>query len=542
MKRISPLALLCAAPLVAGPLAACTTEDDPYAGEITKDQDGKADTSAAAIFMDMEFDGQLTVDSSWSPEQTVKDQLLYTIGQLNGKNSVGRLDKVQLTNVVKTTEGGLTKITYHAKMPVSWGSKTNLPSTLKLTFPADMSYGKLDAFATAYGHKCVDWGAHDVDSGSMWYYFRPEASGCTFAAADVFKTTASMSVSPVNTTGKFPEYNKVWEDNSLKMVAIFGKYEDGATSGDAGIDGWNQFIAAMKRELGAYSLTTVPATIPTSPGVTVTDVEFRATLADGKTVQVNAMLTDNVRTALGQTAFRTKYEALSTRADFIVYNGHAGLGANVRALARAGRWTAGQYLIMFENGCDTYAYVDGSILEAHKAVNPDDATGTKYVDVINNGMPAFFSNMPGASMAMFKGLMSYADPKTYEQIFANIDRSQVVLVTGEADNAFTPGGGGQPQAWAGINDSGVVKKSEIKRWSTPTVAAGTYTFTMTGTNDADLYVRIGTDATASKYDCRPYKNGSNESCEVTLAQAAKIFVQVRGYATTSNFELVGRKN
>jgi hypothetical protein len=541
MKRISSLALLCAAPLVAGPLAACTSEDDPYEGEIVKDADGKADTSAAAVFMDMEFDGQLLTDSSWNAEQTVKDQLLYTIGQLNGKNSVGRLDKVQLTNVVKTTEAGKTKITYHAKMPVSWGSKTNLPSSVKLTFPLDMSYSKLDAFATSYGHSCVDFGAHEVDSGSMWYYFRPERSGCTFTATDVFKTTASLSVSPINTTGKFPEYNKVWEDGALKMVAIFGKYEDGATSGDAGIDGWNQFIAAMKRELGA-SVVTVPATLPTNPGTAVTDVEFRATLADGKTIQVNALLTDNVRTALGQTAFRTKYESLSTRADFIVYNGHAGLGANVRALARAGRWVAGQYVIMFENGCDTYAYVDGSIIEAHKAVNPDDTVGTKYVDVVNNGMPAFFSSMPGATMAMFKGLLSYSAPKTYEQIFANVDRSQVVLVTGEADNTFTPGGGGQPETWAGINANGTVKKSEIKKFPTPTLAAGTYTFSMTGTADADLYVRIGSEPTASTYDCRPYKNGSNESCELTLAQPAKVFVQVRGYATTSTFELVGKKN
>ena len=543
MKRTSTLALLCAAPIVAGSLAACTTEADPYEGEIVKDEDGKADSSAAAIFMDMEFDGQLFTDSSWNAEQTVKDQLLYTIGQLNGKNSVGRLDKVQLTNVVKTTEAGRTKITYHAKMPISWGSKTNLPSSVKLTFPADMSYAKLDAFATAYGHTCVDFGAHDIDSGSMWYYFRPERSGCSFTAADVFKVTASLTVSPINTTGKFPEYNKVWEDGSLKMVAIFGKYEDGATtSSDAGIAAWNQFLGQMKTTLGAHTLTTIPATLPTNPGTSLTDVEFRATLADGKTVVVNALLTDNVRTALTQTAFRTKYESLSTRADFIVYNGHAGLGANVRALARSGRWVTGQYLIMFENGCDTYAYVDGSIIEAHRAINSDDPIGTKYVDVINNGMPAFFSSMPGATMAMFKGLLSYAEPKTYEQIFAGIDKSQVVLVTGEADNTFTPGGGGQAQPWAGLNTSGVVKKSEIKRFDAPTLAAGTYTFTMTGTSDADLYVRIGSEPTPTKYDCRPYKNGSNESCELTLAQTAKVFVQVRGYATSSNFELVGRKN
>jgi len=66
---------------------------------------------------------------------------------------------------------------------------------------------------------------------------------------------------------------------------------------------------------------------------------------------------------------------------------------------------------------------------------------------------------------------------------------------------------------------------------------------MTGSGgDADLYVKIGREPTASSFDCRPYKTGSNETCEVTLAQSAPIFVQVRGYATgTSSFKLVGKK-
>ena len=539
MKRAA-LALVCT-PLLAMPIAACT-EQDPYDGEIVKDEDGKADSSAAALFVDFEFDGQLVTDSSWNAENTIEDQLLYTIGQLNGKNSVGRLDKVTLTNIKKTTEAGRTKITYHAKMPVAWGNKTNVPATVALTLPADMAYARLTKFATDYGRACVDWGAHDVDSGSMWYNFRPERSGCTFVAADVFKTTASVSISPINTTGKFPEYHKVWEDNALNVVAIFGKYEDNATTAsDAGVAAWNQVLTSMKTELRAYTVTTVPAVLPANPGTSITDVEFRATLPDGKTIKVTALLTDNVRTALNGTAFKTRYEGLSTRADFIVYNGHAGLGANVRALARAGKWVAGQYLIMFENGCDTYAYVDGSINEAHKAVNPDDTTGTKYVDGISNAMPAFFSSMPAATMAMFRGLVNHATPKTYEQIFAGVDKSQVVLVTGEQDNTFVPGGGGTPAAWAGLNSSGAIKKGETKKFPTPTLAAGKYSFTMTGTADADLYVRIGSEPTATAYDCRPYKSGTNEACEVTLPAAAKVFVQVRGYAATSNFELVGRK-
>ena len=43
-------------------------------------------------------------------------------------------------------------------------------------------------------------------------------------------------------------------------------------------------------------------------------------------------------------------------------------------------------------------------------------------------------------------------------------------------------------------------------------------------------------------ECRPYKEGSNETCEVTLPQSAAIHVQVRGYAnTTSKYKLVGKK-
>jgi hypothetical protein len=144
-------------------------------------------------------------------------------------------------------------------------------------------------------------------------------------------------------------------------------------------------------------------------------------------------------------------------------------------------------------------------------------------------------------MALFRGLANHAAPKTYEQIFANVDKSQIVLVTGEHDNTFTPGGGGQPEAWAGLTGSGTVAKNATKKFSTPTLAAGTYAFEMTGTADADLYVRVGSEPTTATYDCRPYKSGSNETCEVRLNAPAKIFVNVRGYASSSTFELKGSK-
>lgn len=526
-------------------LAACV-DADPYAGETVKSDDGKADSSALGVFLDATFDGKLVTDSSWDDNQTIQDQLLYTVGQLNGMTAVGRIDKAAITNIKKTTVDGKTQITYTATLPIIWNKHNSIPTALDLKLPLDISYAGQEAFATKYKDACVDGSAagETVDSGSMFYYFRPRASSCHLAAGDITATSAMLAPSPTTTTGKFPEYDKVWEDGTLNVVAIFGKFEDGATTADdAGISGFNEFVGAMNTELKSHGLSTVPANVPDAPGVSAPDIEFNASLADGKKIHVVALLTDNVNNGLQDPTFRARYESLSTRADFIVYNGHAGLGSNIRALASAGKWTAGQYVVVFMNGCDTFAYVDGSLSQAHKSINPDDTTGWKYIDIINNGEPAFFASMAGDTMAMFRGLVGYDAPKTYEQIFAQIDDSQLVMVTGEQDNTFTPGaGGGQPQPWAGLSDHGTVAHGASKKWTTPVLDAGTYQFDMTGTGDADLYVKIGGTPTTSAYDCRPYKTGSNESCKVTLAQPTTIGVMIRGYASsTSSFTIAGAK-
>ena len=526
---------------VAG-LGACVDEADLYEGETVKSEDGKADSSALAVFVDAEWNGTLVTDSSWDDQSTVQSQLFYTVGLLNGMNSVGRIDKAVVTNIVKTTVGGKVQLKYKAKLLVAWGNRNNVPSSIELKLPLDVSSAGQTDFATKYSHSCVDGAAHDVDSGSMFYYYRPKVSGCTIAPADVNTVTATLSPSPVQTTGKFPEYNKIWEDNTLNVVAIFGKNEDGATTNDVGINAYNQFVGVMKQELANRGLTTVPANVSSTPGVGAPDIEMNATLPGGKKIKVVALLTDNVRIGLTQPAFRARYESLSTRADYIVYNGHAGLGTNVRALAAAGKWVAGQYVVVQLNGCDTFAYIDDALNRAHKLVNPDDTTGFKYIDLVNNAMPAFFHELSDTTMAMFRGLVAHDQPKTYEKIFTAIDSSQVVLVSGEQDNVFTPGGGGTPTTWGGINATATVARNVNKTWATPTVAAGTYEFAMTGNNDADIYVRVGSAPTTSAYDCRPYKNGSNEVCSVTLAQPAAIHVMVRGYSTTSStIQLVGKK-
>ncbi len=532
----------------------------PSSAPLLKTEAGKADASVLATILDFEFDGELLTDfASPSYASTVirTQQLLFTIGQLNTNDSVGRLDNLQLSDINVTSEAdGRSKITYHAKMPVAWGSKTNLPSSYEFILPRDMGVQAKQAFSDKYRNDCASYSSHEITANDIWYYYRPSQYNCKLDPSDVIRINAQVSVSPVNTTGKFPEYHKVWEDNRLQVVAVFGKYEDGATaSGDAGIAAYNEFIQSVRSSLSVFPLTTSPAEFAPAPGVATPDIAFTATLPDGKLVQIHALLVDSVANAGRE--FYARYEELSTRADLIAYNGHAGLGQNVRALARYGQWVAGQYVIVFMNGCDTYAYVDGSLATTRARVNSDDPSGTKYLDFVVNAMPAYFHADAEASMAMIRGLMDFGSPRTYEQIFAEIDSSQIVLVTGEQDNEYFPMfplGGSQPDAgtpspaasWDGVNEVATVAQGEEKRWASPALAAGKYLVELKtegaeGSGDADLYVRVGTAPSASLYDCRPYLNGSNETCLADVPEGAALHIMVKGYAPASTFRLIAHR-
>ncbi|MDX2092943.1 MAG: pre-peptidase C-terminal domain-containing protein [Kofleriaceae bacterium] len=87
-----------------------------------------------------------------------------------------------------------------------------------------------------------------------------------------------------------------------------------------------------------------------------------------------------------------------------------------------------------------------------------------------------------------------------------------------------------------LTEAGTVAKSAWKQYGAYNVAAGsTFSVVMTGDADADLYVRKEAAPTAASYDCRPYRNGSNEEC--SIVGPAKVFVGVNGYAASSNYAL-----
>lgn len=106
------------------------------------------------------------------------------------------------------------------------------------------------------------------------------------------------------------------------------------------------------------------------------------------------------------------------------------------------------------------------------------------------------------------------------------------------------GGGGTTPAPGPVLENGVAKTglsgdagSKFRFEIEIPAGATDLKFDMKGSGDADLYVREKQHPTQTTYDCRPYLDGSVESCDFAAPNAVKYYVMVRGYSSFSNVSL-----
>jgi hypothetical protein len=138
-------------------------------------------------------------------------------------------------------------------------------------------------------------------------------------------------------------------------------------------------------------------------------------------------------------AFNKRYEALSAKADVIIYYGHSGLGKNINTLAKHTTATRGQYTLVYLYGCQTLGYLGSAMHDARiesngKAADPE---GTKFLDVISTALPAY-GDGGESNLALYRAMLRPDQPKTFNELISGMSDSHLVVVFGEHDNTFKP--------------------------------------------------------------------------------------------------------
>jgi hypothetical protein len=414
-------------------------------------------TSQGATLVDFAFDGRIGVgdddgetiasaNNSGLLRRLIEAQLMYaTIGQLNGARSVGRHERLVISNIVAVSD---TEATYHAELPVAWGGGAPPQQQgYELIMPRKVSTSEQRRFAERYAPACSDpEGGVDIEgAGRLFLFFRPMRAGCALDEADIVRAHATVKPSTENTRGRYPEYHRVWEDGALHAVAVFGREfeerEAGAEEEDGGKAAYRDFVRDM-RQLLHLPNAALGQQLESS-------VHLEAELPGRRKVVVDAILIAPRVSSVDDDAgapFDGWYAARTGDADLIVYSGHAGLGENVRALMTKGSFRPKQYAVWLVNGCDTFAYLDRTLVNRRAELNPDDPSGAKYMDTVSNVLGGYFRTGDETARHFLEAMLDAGDPtatpRTFEEIFARIDPSQIIVVTGEEDNELHPVGMG----------------------------------------------------------------------------------------------------
>lgn len=402
--------------------------------------------SAHSLALDAKINHGVLIVANASSDAEIKRQieaqLKFSIGQLNGMDAVSGLSGLKIDilqiNLLPADES---EVIYAADFMVSWPRERELSSTLTVLLPERAASADLKSFFLTYGklesldHQCMEASADEAVFSTFWYYYRPLAKTCILSNEDaqhdqVVKSLMELKLSDENTAGKYPEYSKIWEDDQLVVTTIFGKVKSGVmdTAKDAGIYYYQAFYFSLVELFGE------PLTSSLEEGMLPDAVNANVSLTfahEGQVVDVQMFLVDSMLELTPEV--KEQYNLRTQNSDFVSYSGHSGYGENIRQLAKLGQFQPGQYQIFLVNGCDTFAYVDESLKKAHALVNPE-FSEDKFIDIITNAMPSYFSANAHNNAVIIKSLAEQV--LSYREILALLPQVQRAAVLGEQDNLW----------------------------------------------------------------------------------------------------------
>lgn len=270
------------------------------------------------------------------------------------------------------------------------------------------------------GKTCADENSHIGLSQSVyWYLWNPDKSGCKATLQEM--TLTITKVTPKNPTS-YPEYDKLWADNELKVVVLFGKLDD---SGDIKND-WNwgaadDFVGWLK-EAGFKEAQDAPL-----------GKRFQKSVGEKKET-VDVYYPDLFHDPTDYSHLANFQKAVSEH-EVVIYLGHSVLGTGS---AYDDVHYPDFYQIQFLGGCLAYEYYIRPVLNGHGSWENVDAVASILENQYTEMNPA-----TGAFLAkLFYGFEN-GGKASWQDIMAAINNElghEHFGVAGARGNCFTPSG------------------------------------------------------------------------------------------------------
>ncbi len=271
---------------------------------------------------------------------------------------------------------------------------------------------------------------HNVGEENMFYHYRPEAPGCSIAAADVTLVGGAPVLLPTS-QNTYPEYDRIWSDKTLKMAIVFSRNVPGQMLNDAGGNEFLNFNAKLQGKFAARSPVVTSTTLPNPAGRAVQKQQWELDLDATHHLSIQTYLVDLPQS--GGAAFEAELAQVSATSDFLSYAGHAGLGVNIDAFLSRVRSSPSKYRVLMLQNCNSFAYNNFVLTPA-----PNTITGANgNQDVVVNALPSNFSDNTPMLFNWVVGLSQPNAPKPFLDILPR-EASGRPVVLFDDDNHFHP--------------------------------------------------------------------------------------------------------
>lgn len=305
---------------------------------------------------------------------------------------------------------------------------------------------------------CTDSEPDHQTRSFYWYFWDPSRPGCDQQKDLHFQDiTVYFGKQTPQLTNSRPEYSKLINsasgDKSFNMTFAFGYVEDSNVSNpdkdyDSGVEEYRKFLRYLRTQLKPLGFSESAISSNDYKNANLKNLRIGSRFSgqkSGVNINVNVVVNAGVdQMQLFAQSFAHDHDS------FFGWFGHSRVGGgfdanqfrSIISYDREYYSISKNYQIIYWAGCNSYSYYTLPFFKFKADANPQDARGTKGLDIISNGLPSLFSYNAENAKITFGAMFNWENNSTYKEIIDRIEghasntwgTSVLVNVLGDEDN------------------------------------------------------------------------------------------------------------